>query len=140
EHRRCFATQQMPGAGPIDKAYGELKRTCPVRTTGIGTLLQPGRQQATRGAGKPRLAREMPCLRQSDEFEVAVQLPEILDVADDALVSGIDVLAEIKRRLHASLVIAVPARREAKAAIPQRENVPSSGKCALGSLDIGRGK
>jgi hypothetical protein len=99
-------------------------------------LLQPGRQQATRSVSKSRLAREVPCLRQRHQFKVAVQLPEIFDVADDALVSGIDIFPEIERRLSSGFGIAIPARREAQAAIPQRKDVPSSGENALGGLEI----
>src|SRR6266513_5186371 len=94
EQRRRLAAQQMPGAGPIDEAHPQLKGAVPMGPLGIGTLLQPGRQQAACAFGKPRLAREIPRLRQSHQLQVAVGLPKILDVADDALIPIVDILAE----------------------------------------------
>src|SRR6266496_4318719 len=138
EQRRSLATQQVPGTGPIDEAHPQLKRTCPMGTAGIGALLQPGRQQATCSLSKARLAREMPCLRQGHQLQVAVGLPEILDVADDALAPAIDILAETERRLNAGFGIAIPARWEAEGAIPQRKHVPPSGEKTVSRRDIQR--
>src|SRR6266705_5505998 len=134
-----LAVQQMPGTGPIDEPYRQLKGVCPLSTAGIRTLLQPGHQQATCAFGKARLAREMPSLRQGHQFQVPVQLPEVLDVADDALVPIIDVLAECKRRLHTGFGFAIPARREAERVITQREHVPPSCENTIGRSDIRRG-
>src|SRR5258708_12636202 len=114
----------MPGASPIDEAHRQLKRTCPMGTAGIRALLQPGQEQATCSFGKARLASEMPCLRQGHQLQVAVGLPEILDVADNALIPVINILAECERRVHAGFGITIPARREAEGAVPQRKYVP----------------
>src|SRR5882724_13381331 len=95
-----------------------------MRTEGIRALVQPRRQQATRSFSKARLAREMPCLRQGHQFQVAVELPQIFDVANGALIPVIDSLAERERRLHAGFGIAIPARRETEGEITQREHIP----------------
>src|SRR6267378_2648413 len=100
----------MPGTGPIDKAHRQLERARPMRTPGIRALIEPGQKQAARGFRKARLPREMPCLSECHQLQVAVELPEILDVADDTLVPVVDTLAEIERHLHASLGIAIPER------------------------------
>src|SRR5882672_3585169 len=114
----------MPGAGPIGEAHRQFERARPMRTPGIRALVQPGHKQAACGFSKARLAREMPCLRECHQFQVTVQLPEILDVADDTLVPVVDTLAEIERYLHAGLGIAIPERRETKRAITQRKQIP----------------
>src|SRR6476660_1439363 len=72
EQRRRFATQQMPGAGPIDKAHRQLERARPMRTPGIRALIQPGQKEAARGFSEARLARQVPCLRQRHQFKVTV--------------------------------------------------------------------
>src|SRR6266566_3653152 len=107
----------MPSTGPIDEAHRQLERARPLRTPRIGALLQPRRQQAARGFSEAPFAREMPCLRQGDQFQMAVQLPEILDVAGDALIAVVDTLAEIERCLDAGFGIAIPARRKAERVI-----------------------
>src|SRR5258708_9882621 len=108
KQRRILAAQQMPGTGPIDEAHRRLERDRPLRTPGIGTLLKPGQQQATLRFGEARFAREMPCLRQSHEFQMAVQLPEILDVANDTLIPIIDALPEFQRYLPSGSSTPIP--------------------------------
>src|SRR5712691_2973114 len=128
----------MPGTGPIGKAHRQLERARPMRTPGIRALVQPGHKQAACGFSKARLAREMPCLRECHQFQVTVQLPEILDVADDTLVPVVDTLAEIERCLHAGLGIEIPARRKAEGAIAQGKQVPPSGEQTLRGRDVWR--
>src|SRR5205085_1465350 len=61
-----------------------------------------------------------------------------LDVADDARVAIIELLAEAERRLDAGLGIAVPARRMAELEVLQREDVQAPREEALGRRDIRR--
>jgi len=68
----------------------------------------------------------MPRLGQSDQLQVAVDLPEILDVADPPRIAIIESEAEIERRLDPGLGIDVPAGREAEARILERKHIEAA--------------
>jgi hypothetical protein len=74
-------------------------------------------------------------LRERDEVQVPVRLPQVLDVADQVLVAIVEQLAVDERRLDAGLRVAVPARRRAEVDRAQREDVEPPLRDALGGGD-----
>src|SRR5260370_34555743 len=136
EQRRAFCVEQLPGAGPVDQAHPRFESARPVRAQRVWTLLEPGREKSARALGIASLVRQVPRLRQGHQLQVTVQLPEILDIADDALVPVIDRLAVSEGDLDAGPGIAVPARRETEDVVAQQKYLPAAGEDAFGSFDV----
>src|SRR5262245_43795305 len=78
----------------------------------------------------------MPRLRERDQLEMAIDLPQILDVADLARIAVVEALAEDERRGKPGLGTDVPARREAEARIGQCEHVERAGEDAVRGRDV----
>jgi hypothetical protein len=76
------------------------------------------------------LARDGVRLRERDQVQVAVGLPQVLAVAHQPRVAIVELLAECERRVDAGLRVAVPARRVAQLDILQREDVVPAGEDA----------
>src|SRR5207302_11295030 len=85
-----------------------------------------------------RLMRQRVRLRERHELQVAIRLPQVLDVPDDPRVAIVELLAEGEGRLDAGPGIAVPPRRMADRRILEREHVEPSGENAIGRGDVRR--
>ncbi len=105
-----------------------LEAAAPVDAKRIGRGLQPRLDQCAGAVEIPRLVSEMPRLRERHELEVAIDLPQVLDVADVARIAVVEALAERQGRLGARLRIGVPLRRKAERDILERKDVKGAGE------------
>ena len=134
-----FFSQELPGARPAHQAQRHLQRARPVRPVAVGAGEPPAFQMLLEGEEIFFVSRQGKGLRQRHQVQVAVGLPQVLDVAHQVAIAVVERLAEGERRFDARLGIAVPARRRADVDRTQREHVEPAIGDALGGRDIGRG-
>src|SRR5487761_287015 len=102
---RIISTQELPRERPVDAPNGMLEARAPIGAARVRAVLQPGIDQDPGAAGIALVRRQVPGLGQRDQLQVAVDLPEILDVADPRRIAVVDTQAELERRLDAGLGI-----------------------------------
>src|SRR6185312_9410416 len=73
---------------------------------------------------------------QRDQLEVAVDLPQVLDVADSRRVAVIDCETELERRLDPGLGIGIPAGGEAERRILKGEHVEAALEDFVGRTSV----
>ncbi len=126
EQRAAVATDQLPDQTPVDQPDAQLARTGPVGAGQRRTLLEPAAQVLLERIHPARIARERPGLCQPHEVQVAIQFPDMLDVAHQLAVVDGEVAPVHGRRGHAGVGIAVPCGWHAhvEAAIGKQHDVP----------------
>ena len=80
ENNRRRPTQQVPGDCPVGQANRVFKRAGPGLAERIRALCEPGFEQLAAGIGVLGFAGQIKCLRQCDQFVVAIQFPQVFDV------------------------------------------------------------
>src|SRR5690606_327553 len=98
EHGRFRTPDELPGDAPVDQADGELERAGPVGAERVRALRQPGLEKTLQAREVGPVAGQPVRLGQHHQIEMAVDLPEELDVADEPLVAIVETLAEDERR------------------------------------------
>ena len=116
-----------------------FQRARPVRAVAVRAGEEPAVEVLGDGVEVRLLAGERVALRERHEVQVAVGLPQVLDVADHIRVAVVEQLAERERRLDPGLRVAVPARRLPEVDVAQREHVDPAVRDALGGVNIGFG-
>src|SRR6185295_12182655 len=105
EYLGAIAADQLPGDRPVDQPDRGLQRARPVGPPAAGAGAEPALQVLPDHREVARIAAEGIGLRQRDEMQVAIQFPEVLDVADPARIAVVEQLSETERRLGARLGI-----------------------------------
>ncbi len=135
EERRARAADEAVRELPVDEPDAELEGAAPVGAERIRALPYPTRDQPTQMIEIAAVAGQSVRLRERDDLEVAIELPEILDVPDDARVPIVQRLAERERRLGTSLGIDVPTHL-----VPEHEalaeKVEPAADDAVGCRDV----
>src|SRR5260221_2944853 len=111
EERRRRAANELPGERPVGERRARLERARPVGAHAEGAGDEPALELLAKRIPVPRLAGEREGLRQRHQLQVAVGLPQILDVAYARRVAIVELLAEGERHFDAALGVAIPARR-----------------------------
>src|SRR5690606_37560768 len=110
------------------QANRDLERAAPVRTSEIRALAHPALEQRADRIEVSAIARQPIRLRERHELEMPIELPQVLDVADEPAVAMIERLAVRERRGNSRQRIGVPLRRKAEreAAPEEREQAPTN--------------
>ncbi len=127
-------TEKLVHRRPVGEPDRDFQRARPVRPVAVRAGDEPALQVLLDHVEVGALAAQRVRLGEHDEVAVAVRLPQVLDVADQVGVAGVEQLAEHRRRLDAALRVAVPARRRADVHAAQRVDIEP----ALGDA-VGRG-
>src|SRR4029077_14677600 len=139
EQHRAIAVEQMPRTRPVGKAQRKLQATAPVRPHQVWTLRDPRIEERPAALGVASLPGKPPGLGQGHELEVAVRLPEILDVANQCRLPVVERLAEDKWRTRPGRWVTVPVRRKSHRPFPAEEP-EAAGKNALRRFAVGAGR
>src|SRR5215831_14497812 len=121
EQHRAVAAGEMPDARPVGKAQRQLQAAAPVRPLQVGALLEPRVDEHPAAFCEAPLTAETPGLGESHRLEMAVRLPQVLDVANHRGVPVVQGLPEAERRIGAARGIPVPRRRKAECPLPAEE-------------------
>src|SRR5512138_258613 len=90
KERRFVPAEQLPSDAPIDQSNAELERATPVRTAPRRALLDPRIDVRANCVRVGSLARQCIRLRECGKVQVAIRLPQVFDVADEALIAIIE--------------------------------------------------
>src|SRR5690606_33244268 len=126
---------------PVDQANRDLERAAPVRTSEIRALAHPALEQRADRIEVSAIARQPIRLCERHELEMPIELPQVLDVADEPAVAMIERLAVRERRGNSRQRIGVPLRRKAEreAAPEEREQAPTN-VVGNGEIRVGIGR
>src|SRR5205807_1657056 len=113
EERRGRAARELPGDRPVDEPDGRLERAAPVRAPPLWTGADPALEVLLENAQIPGFPGQRVALGERHQVQVAIQLPQVLDVPDEAAVAIVEELARGERGFDPGLGIAIPARRHA---------------------------
>src|SRR5690606_17796701 len=139
DQRRAGAAGDAIREVPVDQPDAELERAAPVRALEVRALLDPAVEQRLDALEISDVAGEPPRLSQPDDLEMAIQLPEVLRVADDPRVTVVERLAEAERRGGAGQRIDVPCRRKAELEAAAEELVAAGQHVLRGADHAARG-
>ena len=90
EENGSFATQEVPGERPVHESQRKLKAASPVHPARVRTRAQPRIDECPASLRVPRIMRQMPCLGERHKLGMAIRLPQILDIPDEARVAIVD--------------------------------------------------
>src|SRR5690606_34657720 len=110
-------------------------------TSEIRALAHPALEQRADRIEVSAIARQPIRLRERHELEMPIELPQVLDVADEPAVAMIERLAVRERRGNSRQRIGVPLRRKAEreAAPEEREQAPTN-VVGNGEIRVGIGR
>src|SRR5690606_30254236 len=114
EQRRLRPPADHVGEMPVDQADRDLERAAPVRASEVRALPHPALEQLAERIDVSAIAGQPISLRERDELEMPVELPQVLDVADEAGIAMVERLAVGKRRGRSRQRIGTPLRRKAE--------------------------
>jgi len=132
EQAARLAADQLPHEAPVDEADSQFQRARPVGPDERWTLVEPAAQLRVQRMQPGDVVRHRPRLRQAHEVQVAVQFPQVLDVADLFAVLDGDVARVDGRRDDARVRIAVPHGRYADVEPAVGEEYDVAGADAVG--------
>ena len=90
EQLAAVAADQVPDNCPVHQSHRQFKRTGPLHTAGVRTLLEPRLQKDAQRLGEALAARQRVRLSDRHQLLVAVEFPQVLDIPDPGWVAIID--------------------------------------------------
>ncbi len=123
EDAALLAFEEEPRERPIHQPHRVLETHTPVDAARIRALREPRVEQCPATERIALLSCQVPRLRERHQLEMPVELPKVLDIADQRRIAIIELLAENQRRLGSRARVDIPARGESQLQIAQREHV-----------------
>src|SRR5213082_3149663 len=131
EERRGRPARELPGDRPVDEPDGRLERAAPVRAPPLWTGADPALEVLPENVQIPGFPGQRVALGQRHQVQMAIHLPQVLDVPDEAAVAIVEELARSERGFDPGLGIAIPARRQAPVGEAAREDRQGTGGDAV---------